>query len=52
MASTPQDTHETLTASTDFAAHQHTYNRFVTAVKWTIGILVVVLVAMYFFIQP
>ena len=52
MASTPHDPNETITTSTDFAAHQHTYDAFVRGVKWAIGILVVVMIAMFFIINP
>ena len=58
MASTIRSTHQVPTseaaplASTDFAEHQHTYNAFIKGVKWAIGILVVVIIALYFIIRP
>ena len=36
----------------DYAQHEATYSGFITAVKWTIGILAVSTVILYFLIKP
>lgn len=40
------------TNDADFEAHKATYNGFLSMVKWSIIGLVVVLVALYFFVNP
>ncbi len=36
----------------DYAQHERTYKGFITGTKWTIGIIAVTMVILYFLIQP
>jgi hypothetical protein len=36
----------------DYAQHEATYNGFLTGLKWTVGVLAVAIVILYFVIQP
>ena len=36
----------------DYAQHEATYNGFITAVKWSIGVLAVSAIILYFLINP
>lgn len=36
----------------DYKMHEATYKAFITFVKWTVGVLSVTLVALYFIINP
>jgi hypothetical protein len=34
----------------DYAAHEHTYRGFIALVKWSIGVIVIILILMAYFL--
>ncbi|RYE09002.1 MAG: aa3-type cytochrome c oxidase subunit IV [Hyphomicrobiales bacterium] len=51
MAHESHDT-ETISAAMDYAQHEATWNTFIRLGKWSIIVLAVLMVALFFFVQP
>lgn len=43
---------EEISSAMDYKAHEATYRGFLTLSKWSIGILAVIAVALYFIVRP
>lgn len=50
MADKPEAEH--ISTAMDYKAHENTYRGFITLSKWTIAVLVVVLIVLYFIVNP
>ncbi len=52
LANTPNEAHELEAPAMDYREHERTYARFVAGVKWSIVILAITVVVLFFVIRP
>ncbi len=49
---TPVNDPNHIPSAMDYREHERTFSRFVTLIKWTVGVAAVLMVVLYFLVQP